>query len=116
MATVPDSSGDQNNGDKLAPVCPSCGSKLTRRSMRRSWQDRFKSIFGLWPYRCQMCNARFTGPQDPDAITKHNADVEADLIKRGEDALDLEEDAADEIAEEWNKKRPKVTSEEPGKE
>ena len=82
---VSDSNGEKNR-DKAAPMCPACGSRLTRRSMRRTWKDRFKSAFGLWPYRCQMCNTRFTGPQDPESIARHNASTEEDLREREEDA------------------------------
>jgi hypothetical protein len=84
LAAISDSNGDQHP-DKSAPICPSCGSKLTRRSMRRSWVDRFKSAFGLWPYRCQMCNTRFTGRQDPESIARHNALTEEELREREED-------------------------------
>jgi hypothetical protein len=63
--------------------------------MRRSFQDRFKSFFGLWPYRCQMCNMRFSGPQDPDAIAKYNASTEEEIRQREEDARDLEQESHD---------------------
>ena len=92
LAGISDSDGGQKQADKTTPICPACGSKLTRRSMRRSWKDRFKSAFGLWPYRCQMCNMRFTGPQDPEAIVGHNATVEEDLRKREADARALAEE------------------------
>jgi len=54
--------------------------------MRRSWKDRFKSAFGKWPYRCQMCSTRFTAPQDPESIAQFNADTEEDLRARAEEA------------------------------
>jgi hypothetical protein len=53
--------------------------------MRRSWKDRFKSAFGLWPYRCQMCSMRFTGPQEAEAIARHNVKVEQILHEQQED-------------------------------
>ena len=90
LATVSDSNGDPSR-DRTSPLCPACGSKFTRRSMRRSWQDRFKSYFGLWPYRCQMCNTRFTGPQDPESIARHNATIEERLREREEEARREEE-------------------------
>ena len=70
------SDGDRH-GDKeelpLGLVCPSCGSKVIRRSMRRSLKDRFMSLLGRWPYRCQMCGMRFTGPQDAASIAREAA-------------------------------------------
>ena len=70
-------SNGQQNGEKenlpLGLVCPACGSKLIRRSMRRTFKDRFMSLLGKWPYRCQMCNMRFNGPQDPASIARENA-------------------------------------------
>src|SRR5271166_1967760 len=94
LAAIPDSNGDQNR-DKTAPLCPACGSKLTRRSMRRSWKDRFKSAFGLWPYRCQMCSMRFVAPQDPERIAKHNASTEQAF----EALREQEEDRLQDVAE-----------------
>jgi ribosomal protein L37AE/L43A len=90
LAAIPDSNGDQQ---QASPNCPSCGSKLTRRSMRRTWKDRLKTIFGLWPYRCQMCNTRFSGPQDQESIARHNASTEEDFRERGDDARFEEEEA-----------------------
>ena len=54
-------------------VCPDCGSHLIRRSMRRSFKDRFKSFFGRWPYRCDLCHKRFDGPRDPESIERDSA-------------------------------------------
>ena len=69
--------GDHDEGKAgdlpLGLVCPSCGSKLIRRSMRRSLKDRFMSMLGRWPYRCQMCDMRFNGPQDPASIAREAA-------------------------------------------
>ena len=73
--------GDQPDGDQkelsgdLPPglVCPSCGSKLIRRSVRRTFRDRLMSLLGKWPYRCQMCSFRFNGPQDAASIARNNA-------------------------------------------
>jgi len=69
------SNGQEHDRHDLPPglVCPSCGSKLIRRSMRRTLKDRFMSMVGKWPYRCQMCNMRFFGPQDPLSLAKENA-------------------------------------------
>lgn len=65
--------------------------------MRRSWKDRFKSVFGLFPYRCQMCNARFTGPMEAEGIVEHNVNVEKELQRREEEErlLAEEEEEAD---------------------
>jgi DNA-directed RNA polymerase subunit RPC12/RpoP len=69
--------GDQRQGESgaLPPglVCPACGSKLIRRSMRRTFKDRLMSMLGKFPYRCQMCNMRFSGPQDPASLARENA-------------------------------------------
>ena len=80
-------SNGQQNGEKenlpLGLVCPACGSKLIRRSMRRTFKDRFMSLLGKWPYRCQMCNMRFSGPQDPASIARENAPSPDDLDEEG---------------------------------
>src|SRR5579859_1448420 len=81
LAAASASNGDQN-GDKgnlpTGLVCPACGSKLIRRSMRRTFMDRVMSLFGKWPYRCQMCNQRFSGPQDPASLARENTPPEGD--------------------------------------
>ena len=92
LADSPDSGGDQNQ-DKTTPICPACGSKFTRRSMRRTWKDRFKSFLGRWPYRCQLCNAPFTVHQDPEAVAHHNAEIEKRLRQREEEERKLEQGA-----------------------
>jgi hypothetical protein len=38
--------------------CPSCESPDVRRSRRR-WFERPISVFGLFPFRCSACRARF---------------------------------------------------------
>ena len=60
----------------LGLVCPSCGGKLIRRSMRRSVFDHLKSLVGRWPYRCILCNARFNGPPDPDSIARRDEETD----------------------------------------
>jgi len=80
LAAAPASNGDQD-GEKDLPlglVCPACGSKLIRRSMRRTFKDRFMSLLGKWPYRCQMCNMRFNGPQDAASMARDSAPPEDD--------------------------------------
>ena len=59
------------------PVCPSCGSARTRRSMRTGAQDwvRHNLLFKS-PYRCQDCDHRFFGFRQPrhepnSPTTKH---------------------------------------------
>ena len=39
--------------------CPNCLSTNIRRSHRRYSSEKPLSIFGLWPYRCSDCKARF---------------------------------------------------------
>jgi len=39
-------------------VCPHCASNLTRRSRRRSFQERVIGLVVL-PFRCQRCDYRF---------------------------------------------------------
>ena len=39
--------------------CPNCLSTNIRRSHRRYSLEKPLSIFGLWPYRCSDCKARF---------------------------------------------------------
>jgi len=39
--------------------CPKCLSTDIRRSHRRYSLEKPMSIFGLWPYRCSVCKARF---------------------------------------------------------
>jgi predicted RNA-binding Zn-ribbon protein involved in translation (DUF1610 family) len=77
LASASASNGD-HDGDKeelpLGLVCPTCGSKLIRRAMRRTLKDRFLSKFGRWPYRCQMCDMKFHGPQDPASIAREAAE------------------------------------------
>jgi len=41
--------------------------------MRRTFKDRLMSMIGKFPYRCQMCNTRFSGPQDPASLARENA-------------------------------------------
>ena len=96
LADISDPNRDQQTGEKqplaVGLICPSCRSKLTRRSMRRSWQDRVMSVFGRWPYRCMMCSMRFTGPKDPEAIARYNETKEEEL--RELDEIAQEEAAA----------------------
>ena len=103
VAGIPDSGGEQPQ-EKMAPMCPSCGSKLTRRSMRRSWKDRLKGAFGVPPFRCQLCSMRFTVHERAEAIARHNAEVGEDLRRREERARRSDAAAAEE--EEEPEKKP----------
>jgi hypothetical protein len=47
------------SNDQGLPVCPNCGGAETRRSKRRGLFDRFASLFGYLPYRCESCDLRF---------------------------------------------------------
>lgn len=40
-------------------VCPSCGTAKTRLAARRSVADRILSCVRVYPFRCQLCAARF---------------------------------------------------------
>ena len=75
---VPTSATNGDDHEQLPPglVCPGCGSKLLRRSMRRTFKDRLLSLLGRWPYRCQMCHHRFNGPQDPASQARDDAPEE----------------------------------------
>jgi hypothetical protein len=96
LAAIPESNEGRHHEGKLVPMCPDCGCKRTRRSMRRSWRDRFKSVFGQFPYRCQMCNKRFTAPQDQEAIARHNAGIEEEMRLRNASELALDEETEQE--------------------
>jgi proteasome lid subunit RPN8/RPN11 len=39
-------------------VCPKCGSKHLRRSRRTGQIERFREVFGYYPYRCHECLSR----------------------------------------------------------
>ena len=67
-------------------ICPQCQSKLVRRSMRRTFKDRVLSMLGKWPYRCEMCNLRFSGPQDPASFARQHAPPPEEGNFDGEDS------------------------------
>jgi hypothetical protein len=50
-------------GDRWAMLtrraCPVCGSMETARAHRRTLPDEALAAFGLFPYRCSHCSARF---------------------------------------------------------
>lgn len=39
-------------------ICPKCGSKHIRRSRRTGPIERFREVFGFYPYRCHECLSR----------------------------------------------------------
>jgi DNA-directed RNA polymerase subunit RPC12/RpoP len=39
--------------------CPHCGSSSFRSSQVRSTSEKFKSVFGIMPFRCLRCSERF---------------------------------------------------------
>ena len=39
-------------------ICPRCGSKHLRRSRRTGPIERFREVFGFYPYRCHECLSR----------------------------------------------------------
>ncbi|HEY3835583.1 MAG TPA: hypothetical protein VGL72_03390 [Bryobacteraceae bacterium] len=52
------------------------------------------SLLGRWPYRCQMCDMRFNGPQDPASIAREAAHQER--LHEEEFVDDESEDSSDE--------------------
>jgi DNA-directed RNA polymerase subunit RPC12/RpoP len=42
--------------------CPNCGSSSLRSSQLRNAKERFKSFFGVIPFRCRQCSERFAAP------------------------------------------------------
>ena len=40
-------------------VCPRCGHNRIHRSHRKSMNDEWLAMVGLWPYRCVGCGLRF---------------------------------------------------------
>jgi len=42
--------------------CPKCGSSSLRSSQLRGGAEKFKSFFGLLPFRCKQCSQRFSAP------------------------------------------------------
>lgn len=45
------------------PVCPTCFSGFVKRSRRRNAIERFLSLVSIYPYRCQLCQHRFSRHQ-----------------------------------------------------
>ena len=47
-------------GNTTNPIqCPACKGTSLRRSHRANLAERFYSLFGRYPYRCQSCQSRF---------------------------------------------------------
>lgn len=44
----------------MRPMCPSCQSIYVRRTHRVGTLERMASLFYVYPFRCQLCSARFT--------------------------------------------------------
>ncbi len=38
-------------------LCSSCGGGSLQRSQRK-WYEYLLSAFGIWPFRCKVCNTR----------------------------------------------------------
>jgi hypothetical protein len=45
--------------------CSECGSPDVGRARRRTTWDRVLSFFGVFPYRCLACSARFYRARSP---------------------------------------------------
>jgi len=88
----PDAS-DESVAVDVELVCPACGGKLIRRSMRRGLFDHLKSMVGLWPYRCVLCNTRFNGPQDAESIARHESEAAEVLSEEATEAKAAAEEA-----------------------
>jgi hypothetical protein len=63
-----------------------------------------------------LCSKRFNGSQDPEAIAKHNANVEERMRRREADTLAVDEEANEEIGEEWSIHRVKPSPRDPHEE
>jgi hypothetical protein len=53
--------------------CPRCGQQAARRSRRVGARDHLLSVLHLYPFRCQLCTARFRAFQAPHH-SEHGAD------------------------------------------
>lgn len=47
----------------MRPQCPSCQSVYVRRTHRVGWLEHLLSFFYVYPFRCQLCSARFSQVQ-----------------------------------------------------
>lgn len=47
----------------MRPQCPSCQSIYVRRAHRIGMIERALSVFYVYPFRCQLCSARFSNFQ-----------------------------------------------------
>ncbi len=47
----------------MQPTCPLCQSTYVRRAHRMGFLEQALSLFYLYPFRCQLCSARFTALQ-----------------------------------------------------
>ncbi len=47
----------------MQPTCPLCQSTYVRRAHRAGFLEQALSLFYLYPFRCQLCSARFTALQ-----------------------------------------------------
>ena len=44
----------------MQPTCPLCQSTYVRRAHRAGFLEQTLSLFYIYPFRCQLCSARFT--------------------------------------------------------
>jgi hypothetical protein len=52
-------------------ICPRCQSEACRRSRRRGVGDLFFTLFGLRPWRCRTCEARFYAWKVPVSYVRY---------------------------------------------
>ena len=50
------------------PACPRSGSQRMQKSHRVYLLERFRSLFGYYPYRCQECLSRFFRKRSADSL------------------------------------------------
>lgn len=80
--------------------CRECRSSYTQRVTGRNWLEKAGGLIYLYPFRCQVCNSRFTafkwGIRYRRQIIerrKHErlkVDIEARLLRGGESSADAE--------------------------
>jgi proteasome lid subunit RPN8/RPN11 len=52
-------SAPEKSEPRFEAICPKCGGQQLRRSRRVGAIERFREVFGYYPYRCHECLSRF---------------------------------------------------------